>query len=115
VSDGGRNTISVDLDRVAIDYLIERLERRVLTTEEARELKRRLEIEIIRALRRGDENLADKIAHTLIGLNGYIEGSLGLRNDIVIDGSLGFLIIVPFDNNMFSQFLLSIPKHFGKS
>lgn len=64
MSDSGKNTINLDLNQVTIDYLFERLEQRTLTIEEARELQRRLEGEIVKALQRGSKNLADKIAHT---------------------------------------------------
>jgi hypothetical protein len=74
-----RNTIPIDLDREVIDRLLVKLEQRTLTREEAKELQRRLEIRRRNELARGNINLANKITYILIGLNGYIAGSINIQ------------------------------------
>ena len=78
------NTIPIDLDRAKTDYLLERLKQRTLTREQAVELQRLLEIERDRALKRGNTDLAMKLAYFLIGLNGYIAGKFDLKDDFTI-------------------------------
>jgi hypothetical protein len=78
------NTIFVDLNRERLKYLLNRLYRNELTREEAIELKPLLEQIWRRTLRMGDTEMARKISDTLIGLNGFIQASLPLRDFVNI-------------------------------
>jgi hypothetical protein len=53
-----------------------------MTKEMQLELKRLLEIERERVLSRDNTDLAIKLAYILIGLNGYISGSINIQKSI---------------------------------
>jgi hypothetical protein len=73
------NTIPIDLDREVIDRLLAKLEQRTLTREEAKDLQTRLDTRRKYELARGNTKLANKITYILIGLNGYISGSIDIE------------------------------------
>jgi hypothetical protein len=77
------NSIPIDLDSEVIDRLLGKLEQRTITREEAADLQRRLEVRRRRELVRGNTDLASKLTHILIGLNGYIYGSVDIEEPLL--------------------------------
>lgn len=70
----------MDYEPELFDMLLQKLENKAITTEEATRLKPLLEERWRRALIDGDRELADDLLFTLIGLDAYIEGRVNLND-----------------------------------
>jgi hypothetical protein len=72
------NTLPIDLDKEKLDHLLQKLENRTLTRDEAKELVPLLEKEWKKALSKEDNNLSMEISSLLIALNAFISGRVNL-------------------------------------
>lgn len=77
-------SLPVDYEPELFNILLEKLENKAISVEEAQRLKPILEKRWRRALIEGPRHLADDLLFALIGLYAYIEGRVSL-NDLKID------------------------------
>jgi hypothetical protein len=69
-----------DYEPELFNILLERLENRIISIDDAQRLRPMLEIRWRRALADEDKELADDILFTLIGLDAYIERRVSLAD-----------------------------------
>ena len=82
------NTIPIDLDKEKLVYLLNKFNQKLLTREEAVELKPLIERIWKKALDDDNIELASKMSTMLIALNGYISGKVTLSDYVPISGSI---------------------------
>jgi hypothetical protein len=74
------SAVPMDYEPQLLDVLLQRLENRTISIEDAMRLKPLLEKRRREAIIDGDKELADDLLFTIIGLDAYIEGRVSLND-----------------------------------